>query len=252
MSLSVFAASILGAQLFALAFNALVGTAAAEAHHEAEAYQRLVTKDRVSRVLRDEYRIRYAQLVDNIVPLLTALSTAEHLDDELRSRSRTESRRLRALFDQATMFDHPLMRLLRPAVDAAEARQVDVPIDLAGELPELAPDQIATLIRPVECVLRECTASARVVLTGASGEISVSVVGVGVPDARALSSDLTDDDAKVVTSADTVWLRARASASNTASQVVDVDDAVLDSASDHGGLGGRRPADLGVLRPGPL
>ena len=93
--------------------------------------------------VREDYRRRYAQLVDNVQPLLERSSSGSTVDSDLQRAARAESRRLRALFDQATTFDHPLLLHLRPAVDAAEDRQVDVGVDINGELPDLTTDEIS-------------------------------------------------------------------------------------------------------------
>jgi hypothetical protein len=130
-------ASILGVQLFALAFNGLMRDAAADAQAETEARQRLVRRERVEEALRAEYQNRCAKLVENVVPLLEEVSRGDPVGDDLQRRARAESRQLRVLFDHATTFDHSLMRQLRPLADEAAARGIDVAVDRVGELPHL-------------------------------------------------------------------------------------------------------------------
>ena len=204
-------ASILGVQLFALVFNGLVRDAAADAQAETDAQKRLLARDQVAQALRAEYQRRYARLVDSVVPLLRVLSRGGAVDEDLQRRARAESRRLRALFDQAATFDHPLMQQLRPVVDAAEARHVDVAIDLAAELPDLTATEITGLVRPVARVLEATTTSARIVVDCSPGEISASIVCRGISCAARLSEDLAraTDDIDAVTSDDAVWFLIR-------------------------------------------
>jgi len=207
-------ASILGVQLFALMFNGLMRDAAAHAQAETQARQRIVTRDRVTQALRGEYQRRYAKLVANVVPLLESLSRGAAVDDGLQHRARAESRRLRALFDQATTFDHPLMQRLRPLIDAAESRHVDVVVDPAGELPELAEDEIDSLTEPLAPIFEAAVTSARLVVTSTPEEVSVSIVcdtTSTTPVLSAGSSGRGGDhvDVDVVTSDDTVWCLIR-------------------------------------------
>lgn len=201
-------ASILGVQLFALVFNSLMRDAAAEAQEEARAHQRLISRDRVGQALRSEYQRRYAKLVDNVVPLLERLSESGSVDDNLRRLARAECRRLRTLFDQATTFDHPLMQRLRPLVDAAESRQVDVTVDVAGDLPDVAPNDIDAMVRPLASILQLAAMSARLVVTSIGDEISVSIVCDGAASLSAVDAELTpesDDQVDIVTFDDRVW-----------------------------------------------
>ncbi|GAB3217585.1 hypothetical protein GCM10027535_08590 [Mycolicibacterium hippocampi] len=169
-------ASILAVQLFALIFNGLMRDAAADAHVEIQAHQRLLTRDRVSRALQAEYRRRYAKVVDNVVPLLDALARGHEVDPEMQLRARTECRRLRVLFDQAAAFDHPLMQEIRTLIDLAESRQVEVVVDLGGTIGDLGTDQIASLVTPLGDVLQHANSYARVVVTTSGGLIELSIV----------------------------------------------------------------------------
>ncbi len=199
-------ASILAVQLFALAFNAVMRAAAATAHTEAHAHRRLTLRASVERALHEEYQRRYAQLVDNVIPLLRVLSRGSGVDEQLQARAGAQSRRLRTLFDQASTFEHPLMRALRPVIDSAEARQVDVSVDLAGDLPDLgSTDDVDPLLGPIAAVMGQTTGSARIVVTASAGEISLSVVCRGIwslptiPDDPRVHLDITGGD-------DSVWV----------------------------------------------
>lgn len=183
-------ASILGVQLFALWFNGLVRGAAADAHAETQAHHRLVTDERVNRALRDEYQRRYAQLVDNVVPLLQELSATGTAGEDLQRAARAESRRLRALFDQEATFDHPLMRQIRRLVDIGEAGGVDVTIDLTGAVPHLDDDEIAGLVAPLGRIVGEPHTSMRLVVDGSDAEVSLSIVCDGLAADERLGRDL--------------------------------------------------------------
>ncbi len=160
-------ASILGVQLFAFVFNGLMRDAAKVVEAETRAHRRLVTRDRVSAALRTEYQRRYATIVDNVVPLLDALTRGEPVDAAMQAQARAECRRLRALFDQAGIFDHPLMQKIRTLVDDAEARNLDVAFDLSGTLPDLGDQQIAALVdRLSEVLAHWCTILVSVILDG--------------------------------------------------------------------------------------
>jgi hypothetical protein len=198
-------ASILGVQLFALAFNGLMRESATAAQAEVHAHKRIALRDLVERALRAEYQRRYAQLVDNVVPLLRALSDGAAVDDHLRARARAQSRRMRALFDQAATFEHPFMQAVRPLVDAAEARQVGVTVDLAGDLSDLPPAEIDALLRPVAEVMARTTESARIVVSCSAQDFSVSIVCHGL----SLPIELSEDprvDIDIIEADDTVWL----------------------------------------------
>lgn len=204
-------ASILGVQLFALTFNALMREAAADAQAETEAHQRLLRRERVTQALRAEYQRRYATLVDSVVPLLERLSRDGQVDDDLQRKARAQTRRLRVLFDQATTFDHLLMRRLRPMVDDAAAHQVDVAVDVAGDLPDLTDANIDALLGPLARVLAAATSTARIVVCTSREEMSASIVCDQVRDAETLGDELrrSTDDADVVATGGTVWLLLR-------------------------------------------
>jgi signal transduction histidine kinase len=204
-------ASILGVQLFALAFNGLMRDAAADAQAETEARQRLVKRERVEEALRAEYQNRYAKLVENVVPLLEELSRGDPVSDDLQRRARVESRQLRVLFDQATTFDHSLMRQLRPLVDEAAARGIDVAVELVDKLPHLTDAEIAGLLAPLARVLDLATSRARVVMRTTPDEVTASIVCDQMPDVELLTERFSQgaDDTDIVTADGTVWLLVR-------------------------------------------
>jgi signal transduction histidine kinase len=205
VNIGIGTASILSVQLFALMFNGLMRDAAADVQSETQARRRLVLGDIVAQALRAEYQRRYAKLVDNVVPLLKKLGDEGELDDGLRRRARAESRRLRALFDQATTFDNPLMQQVRPLIDAAEARQVDMVVDIAGELPDLNGVDISGLVEKLATILPEATTSVRLVVSAMDDEVTASVVCPQTPGIVALSKRLADDGIEVVSSDESVW-----------------------------------------------
>lgn len=168
--------SILGVQLFALAFNALVRSAAADAYNEASAHRRLVIADRLERALRAEYHRRFAALMDSVLPVLRRLSGGEPVNERLQDQARAESRRLRVLFDQALTFEHPLMAALRPIIDDAEARGVGVTVGVSGTLPEIPSHHVDGLLASVEEVLSLAVGTARLTIHGCGEGVSLSVV----------------------------------------------------------------------------
>lgn len=200
-------ASILAVQLFALVFNGLMRDAALDAQAETDAHQRLRRRERVAQALRAEYQRRYAKLVDNVVPLLRQLSATGEVDARLQRQARAESQRLRALFDQAATFDNPLMQRLRPLIDDAEARHVDVVVEVAGDLPDLDHEVISALTSPLAAVLATDMMSVRLVVTAEPDEVTVSAVCHGT-DADVAPAGYTDA-VDVVRDGTTLWVLAR-------------------------------------------
>jgi hypothetical protein len=130
---------------------------------------------------------------------------------DLQRRARAQSRQLRVLFDQATVFDHVLMRQLRPSTDDAAARGVDAVVDVVGELPDLTDGEIAGLVAPLAQVLQAATSAARVVLTTSDGEVTASIVGEQIDDVDRLTGRLTEygNGTDLVVAGRTVWLLVR-------------------------------------------
>ena len=169
-------ASILGVQLFALAFNDLARQAADDAQAETRARQRLLARERVGEALTAEYQRRYARLLGDIVPLLRRIAEGTGVDAELRRQARTQSQRLRALFDQAATFENPLMQRLREVVDRAEARGVQVTVDVAGDPPLFGAAAIEELVMPLQKVADRAQTFLRLVVAGSATEVDLSVV----------------------------------------------------------------------------
>ncbi len=204
-------ASILSVQIFALVFNGLVREAAREAHGETEARRRLTARLRIQQAVNAEYQRRYAALVENVVPLLHELSMGDPVTADLRHRARAESRRLRALFDQATTFGHPLMQNLRDLVDAAEARGIEVTVDLAGDLPDLTEQQIEALVTPLRRAAEMAQSLLRLVVTGSGGEVSGSIVSDPGGETQGLVRGLRESPGtpEVVEAGGTLWVEVR-------------------------------------------
>lgn len=201
-------ASILGVQLFAFVFNGLIREAARVLEVETRAHRRLLTRDRISVALRTEYQRRYAAIVESVVPLLDALTRGEPVDGAMQARARAECRRLRALFDQAGTFDHPLMQKIRILVDDAEARDLDVTLDLSGNLPDLDDEQLAALTDRLAGVLAHASTAVRMVLAGTDDEVEISVVIDRDTDTIAVPTGW--GDAEVVVSGSELWCLIRA------------------------------------------
>ena len=70
-------------------------------------------------------------LLEDIIPVLRRIASGAPIDGRARRLAAVHTRRLRALFDQATRFEHPLLTELRNAIEAAEARGVVVTVHLA-------------------------------------------------------------------------------------------------------------------------
>ncbi|MEW5808598.1 MAG: ATP-binding protein [Actinomycetota bacterium] len=206
-------ASILSVQLFALIFNGLMREAAAAVDTETRAYQSLVKRDRVAQALRGEYQRRYATIVDNVVPLLDALTRCAEVDAATRRRARAEWRRLRALFDQATVFDHELMREIRPLIDDAETRHIDVVVDVAGALPEVEPAEIDTTTHTLARVLGYAETSARLVIVPGPAAVEISLVIDVAPDGPAHA--LAIEGADITVAEAELWCVLRCSAVDT-------------------------------------
>ncbi|OBF29140.1 ATP-binding protein [Mycobacterium sp. ACS4331] len=204
-------ASILSVQIFALVFNGLVQQAAREVQSETQASRRVIARLRIQQAVRAEYQRRYADLVDNVLPLLRELSTGAPVTRDLQRRARAESRRLRVLFDQATAFGHPLMQHLRTLVDEAEARGVEVQVDLAGDLPDLADEQIEEFAVPLQRAAEAAQTFLRLVVSGAPEAVSVSIVCDPGPDRHALVRQLSESPTgpEVVQAGHTLWIEVR-------------------------------------------
>jgi hypothetical protein len=200
-------ASILGVQLFALAFDGVMRDAEREVHAVVEANKKLVVDARVARAVADDYQRRYAGLVDSVIPLLTELCLGGPVSSVLQRRARVESRRLRALFDQSEIFAHPLLRCVRSTADDAEACGIDVTVDVSGELPDIDDVTVNDLVGPLRRLMGVPMAAAHVVVSAAGEVLSLSAVCRGIADIAAVYDQiLCGARAELVTMDDTVWL----------------------------------------------
>jgi hypothetical protein len=169
-------ASSLIPQLFTLAFGAFARNAAHRARAENEAHLQVLTAESVAEALQDAYVGCYAEVINRVVPLLTALSRFEEITPDLRRRARIESRRLRMLLDRTKTGEHPLAGEIRSLAESAEERGIDVSIHLDDELPEFSADDIREFATPIALLLSAAQRSARIVLTASGPEVIGSVV----------------------------------------------------------------------------
>lgn len=210
VNLGLGTASILAVQLFALLFSGLIADAAAEAHDELSAHTALAATQRITSAVQIEYRRRYADLLNNVRPLLNAWRDRTPVDEAMRRRANTESRRLRALFAQSAAFDHPFLAQLRSAIDAADERGIDASIDVQGALPPLSEPDAHHIAAPLIDALTVTDASARVTILTLDDMLLSSIVCRDVAEAgvSALSASVRDD-VDVVEVHGTVWVTVR-------------------------------------------
>ncbi len=201
-------ASILSVQLYALVFNDLMRGAARDTRAETDAQLGLLTRERVAQAVQADYQQRYADLVDSVLPLMSELTLGARVSPELRHQARSETHRLRTLFDQSRSFNHPLMKRIRAIVDDVEARGVDVSIHVDGGLSHLDERVIDRLMDPVAELLSGPVTSARLVLTAADGGLTASVVCELEPGRTAaeFSTPAADDGSTIVAADGMVWL----------------------------------------------
>lgn len=198
--------SILGVQLFALAFDGLVRDAAAYVHSDVETHRALLISGEVARAVTEDYRRRFASVVGTVIPLLEQLAAEQPVDAALRRGARAQSRRLRALFNQNKSFEKPLMQRIRRAIDAAEAHQIEVVVDVSGELPDLDDDEIAGVVSPLQRLFDTDMASAHLVVTGTADTLSLSVVCRDVSVPATAAAALRHYGVKIVTADHAIWL----------------------------------------------
>lgn len=201
-------ASILALQLYALLFGELMRGAARDARVETDAQLQLTTRDRVAQAVQADYQRRYADLVDSVIPLLSTLTLGQPASPEVRQQARSETQRLRTLFDQSMSFDHPLMRELRAIVDDVERRGIDVTVHVDGDLPQHDAHSIDRLLDPVARLLSGPVTSARLVLTAAGGEVTASAVCDLAPGEPVPNGNTPDehDGSSVIAADGKVWL----------------------------------------------
>jgi signal transduction histidine kinase len=207
VNLGLGTASILVVQLLALLFSGLIADAAAEAHVELSARTALVATQRIASAVQIEYRHRYAGLLDNVRPLLEAWRDRRPVDQDMRRRARTESRRLRVLFGQSAVFD---LAQLRSAIDTADARGVDVSIDVQGTLTRVSDRDAHDIAAPLIKALTVTDSTARVTILTLDDVLMASIVCRDVAEANVLQLGLcVSDDVDVVDIDGTVWVTVR-------------------------------------------
>ena len=212
-------ASILTVQLCVLLLHTLIADASVAAHEETVQRVRLIANHRLAQALADEYTRRYAQLMDNVRPLLETLRDGGPLDESFRRRARLECQRMRVLFDQSASFDHPLLARLRPAVTAAEERDVDVSVHVENDLPVIADATIERIVDALEQGLKVATTSARIALTTSADGLTASIVSSDIEDPQMLSGyvSLESEDVELTVAGDTAWLTIRCRTTETES-----------------------------------
>jgi hypothetical protein len=193
-------------QMFATLFSSWAARAARDARVEHYNLLQVVTAEKVAAALQADHLKRYADIMAGVIPLLRALSRGEPVTSEMRRQARAESRRLRTLFDRLRA-DHPLLFEIGSLIEAAEERGVEVTVHFDGELPLYDPLDVDRIVRGVEQVIALATVSARVVVTAADDEITVSVVCEVAPDDA--GRDIDFDGAELMWSGQTAWLTIR-------------------------------------------
>jgi signal transduction histidine kinase len=204
-------ASILLVQLCALFFNDLIRDGAAKAYSETAARMKSVARERITDAVHSEYRRRYAGMLANIYPLLRALADGRPVDTALRRTAQTQTHQLRTLFDQSATFHHPLLRTLRPAIDAAEGSGIDISVHVEGHLPDMTADEAARIATPLVRALEAAPTSARIAVTSDQCGIAASIVcrGLANPIRAAENRALQESDVEITTAGDTMWLTVR-------------------------------------------
>ncbi|BBZ62585.1 ATP-binding protein [Mycolicibacterium monacense] len=193
-------------QMFATLFISWAARAARDARAEHDNLLQVVTAEKVAAALQADHLKRYADIMAGVIPLLRALSRGEPVTSEMRRRARAESRRLRTLFDRLRA-DHPLLFEIRSLIEAAEDRGVEVTVHFDGDLPPYDPADVDRIVRRVEQVIALATVSARVVVTAAADEVTVSVVCEVAPGDA--GRDIDVDGAELMWSGQTAWLTIR-------------------------------------------
>lgn len=198
--------SILTVQFFAMAFGGLLSDAAAAVRADVRAHHAMAVAERITAAVEEDYRRRYATLVDGVIPVLELLGATGTADAALQRRARAESSRLRVLFDQSKTFDHPLMAALRPVIDAAEVRDIDVTVDVSGVLPNPDDAISAHLVDVARCALGTQPVSAHMVVTGSPQTLSMSIVCRQVAEPGTVADELLGCGAEVIVDADILWV----------------------------------------------
>ena len=150
--------------------------AAADAHAQTEAHLDLLVRQRAATAAHSDFRRRVADIRQRVVPFLVKLSNGVPVDSMLRQRALVESRCIRTLLDQQTSGEHLLLQALRPALDDAIQRNVDVTVHVQSGLPTLNEADVNRLALVVSQIMGNCTQALRFVLSCVGDELIVSVV----------------------------------------------------------------------------
>ncbi|WP_457143581.1 sensor histidine kinase [Mycobacterium sp. URHB0021] len=171
----------------------------------------MLAHQRIAADADDEFRRGVADIRRNAVPLLAALTRGEPVDPILRHRARIESLRIRAFLDYQSTSEHPLLRAIRPALEAATYRGVEVSVHVQSDAPAPDEDGVERLVLSISDILENSTEGFRMVLTTAESDLVVSLV------ARGCESDMTsmDGDEEVVRRGDTLWVTIRRRVTDT-------------------------------------
>ncbi|WP_157171968.1 sensor histidine kinase [Nocardia higoensis] len=212
-------AGVAGVQAVALIFTVSLRRGMRTAERSHAEHTGIRAAEEIRRALQADFRSRYERLAGTVVPLLTRLHDDPHRagSTEVRAACLIESARLRRLFAQVDMQDHPLVAQLTPAVDAAEKRGVNVAVDIEPNLPEL-PEHLGPVLlnAPVQ-VLAAARGKARVVVSTDDAGLSISVLGDCDPIAGLASADLGGGVTQTVTLlGDTLWLEVHGPAGRRA------------------------------------
>ncbi|MHA7666784.1 sensor histidine kinase [Mycolicibacterium sp. HS_4_1] len=205
------AASILLVQTRALLFDKLIRASAAAADAEIDGRKRILASARIADAVQAEYTRRYADLADTIAPLLRALAAGAPADAVMQRQAQIEYQRLRALFDQSSPVEHTLLRELRPVVDAAQDRGVDVSVTAERALPAISNAAARRLALLTDQALGATTGTARITLTTDSNALELSVLCQGTRHFNTASVLDAGDvgDSEVTTLDDAIWITVR-------------------------------------------
>jgi hypothetical protein len=175
------------------------------------AYLDVLAQERTAAEADDEFRRGVADIRRNAVPLLETLTRGEPIDPTLRHRARIQSLRIRTFLDQQSPSEHQLLRALRPVLDSATFRGVDVNVHVQSDAPALGEGDVERLIHPISHILENSTEGVRMVLATIDTDFVVSLVargckidmaGLDGEDGEAMSRTALD----VVRRGDTMWV----------------------------------------------
>lgn len=161
---------------------------------------------------RPDNKSRLTEPYEDIIAVLRSIAAGEEIDERIRRLATLHTRRLRVLFDQAALVNHPLLDALRDDIDAAEARGVDVNVLLGDRLPCFAAADLAALSAQLGALLARARRSARLSITAPAGSLVASIVCQTDPDEAASPQPAIVVDGIVtetVMVGDTMWVTAR-------------------------------------------